>query len=150
MTKLERAYDDIHNDGIAVYNYSLSDAKKAACYSNDGDDTILINRAVIHSNAEELTIVAEEHAHYEIGAFYELCPSYNESHKRTNRMIAESKARRHAMHKCVPYDELVAVFMRYVHCDGDVDIYGLAEHFEVPPEYIRQTINHYHEIGHKW
>jgi len=150
MTRLEKLQNKIHNDGIIVNEYSFNTNQKAACMEYDDYKTIAIDRAAIRGSAEELVVVAEEYAHYATGALYDVCPKSNESHARFIRMMAEGQAHRHAMHTQVPFDEMKEVLTKYMYYDGDIDMDGLAEHFEVTYEFVKQAVDHYYDIGRRW
>ena len=93
--------------------------------------------------------MAEEHAHYETGALYVVDATYNMPTARINRIIAEAQAQRHAIEKHIPFDELKLAFGNFVYADG-LDIYQLAEHFEVTPGFVQKAIEYYHQKGCCW
>ena len=123
--------------------------EKAACVKTSGLDTIILDRSAIENSAEELTLLAEEHAHYEAGALYPISAGFNFLQARSNMIAAEGKARRHAINKHVPLEEMAEAFDKFVYADG-LDIYGLAEHFGVTPEFAKRAIEHYHRRGERW
>ena len=149
MTRLEKMYDELHHDDISVIDHYFSKTKKAACMRLDDSENIILNRSAIENSAEELTLLAEEHAHYEADALYPIGTDYNFPQARFNMIVAEGKARRYAINKHIPFDEMVEVFEKFVYADG-LDIYELAEHFDVTPEFVQQAIEYYHQRGERW
>jgi len=149
MTRLEKLYDELHTENITVYDYHFSKTKKAACFKDGEHETIILDRAAVYNSAEEYSLVAEEYAHYETNSLYELNPDFNESYSRMMRIAAEGKAKRHAITRHIPFEKMDAVFERFVYADG-LDIYELAEYFEMTPEFAIKAIEHYHNQGMKW
>ena len=149
VTKLEKLYDELHDSNITVNDYHFSYTKKAACVKTSGLDTIILDRPAIENSAEELTLLAEEHAHYETGALYTIGADFNFPQARFNAIAAEGKAGRHAINKHVPIEEMTVEFEKCVYADG-LDIYELADRLDVTPELTKKAITYYHERGERW
>jgi len=149
MTRLERLYDDVHTDCIDVHDYHFSYTKKAACMKFDDCATIVLDRAAIDSNAEEMTLLAEEYAHYETGALQMIEATYNAPNARINRIAEEGRAHRYAINKHIPFDEMTVIFDRCVYADG-LDIYEFADKLDITPEFAKQAIEYYHQRGERW
>ena len=149
MTRLEKMYDELYQSDIAVNDYHFSYTKKAACVSDGNMNTIILDHSAIENSAEELTLLAEEQAHYETDTLYTIDEDYNSPQARFNRIAAEGRAKRHAINKHIPFDEMAETFEKFVYADG-LDIYELAEYFDVTPEFMKRAIKLYHERGERW
>ena len=150
MTRLETLYDELHNENISVHDYHFSKTKKAACFKDGDIETIIIDKAALHDSAEEYSLIAEEYAHYETESLYTIEPSFNEPFARMLRIAAEGKAKRHAINKHIPFNEsFKREFERCVYADG-LDIYELADRFNMTVDFVKRAIEHYDSQGYKW
>lgn len=100
---------------------------------NDGlycDSVIWINERL--TNAEKMSIVAEEIGHYETSSGNILDQSV------LSNMKQERLARKWAYEKVIPLEEIIEAVQ-----SGIKEIYDLAEHFEVTEEFMRECLKHY-------
>lgn len=100
---------------------------------NDGlycDNVIWIKENL--TSAEKLSIVSEEIGHYKTSSGDILNQSILSNIKQ------ESLARKWAYEKVIPIDEI-----KKAAANDIIEIYDLAEHFEVTEEFMRECLRHY-------
>lgn len=140
LSDLEILYEDIENAGIFVYNFHVSETKKAACLYIDSIKSIAMDKPQITTSAEEYVILAEEFAHYETNALYFVEATSNTPIGRRNRIACEGSAKRYAIKKLLPFDKLEEAI-----CDGISATWELAEYFNVTEDFIRDAMKYYFE-----
>jgi len=140
LSKLEMVYNDIDKANIKIYDYHISDTKKAACVRTNSIKAIAIDKSQIKTSAEERTIITEELSHYETNSLYLIEFTSNTHIGRLNQIICEAKARHHTIKKLLPFKEMKEA----IH-NGCTEIYELAEHFEVTEDFIKSAIKYYTE-----
>ena len=131
------------NKLLALYQYAEKknididciDTKKAECFSimdEDGECAIVINPFMLKDSIDEITKLAHEMGHCETGAFY-----YGYSSLQL-REQCEYRANLWAIKKLIPKDELKKAFEQ-----GYVELYQLAEYFEVSEELMNFAVDYY-------
>ena len=119
MKQLEDIYKELEQYNIPVIKVEFP-VKKAGSISNGKDTIIAVDYSKIKDSKEEKRIIAEEKAHYEMGAFYPL----NADKATIDRM--EYRANKHVYHELIPYDELKAM------CGKGMSLAELSDYFGVP------------------
>lgn len=123
MTKYERL--------VAEYDQEIDIEERKM--KNDAlycDNVIWINERL--TNAEKLSVVAEEIGHYETSSGNILDQSVLSNVKQ------ERLARKWAYEKVIPLEEILQAVK-----NGIKEIYDLAEHFDVSEEFMKGCLSHY-------
>ena len=137
---LESLYDDVLASDIRVYDFHISETKKAACFHSGDHKAILLDRPVIRTEGEECVILAEELGHYETGGLYLLEATINMPVYRNNILKCEGRAKRWKIKRLLPFDELKEAVQ-----DGYIEYYELSEHFNLPVHFIKEAVELYTE-----
>lgn len=135
MTHLNDLYTEADNNNIVLESFGLS---KTESLSVCIDDTyfIAIDQSQLKNNADEKVKLAHEMGHCMTGAFYNRYSKLNDVHQQ------EAKANRWAVRRLIQPEDFQAAFE-----DGIVEIWELAEHFEVTEDFIRMALQIYEECG---
>jgi Zn-dependent peptidase ImmA (M78 family) len=144
LTDLEKLYDEIENDGVDVVDAYFSGTKKAACLHSDEYKAIIMDMPQISGAAEERCVLAEEYAHYETGATYYIEATHNSPTGMINRMKYEAKAKRRAIERLLPFDEMKAALKA-----GYYE-YELLEHFGVTSDFLQDAFELYNRLGYSF
>ena len=114
-------------EGIEVHEIELPKSIKGLYY----DNSIAISKR-LSTNKERKCVLAEELGHYftSIGDILNL--------KIENNRKQEIRARNWAIQKLVPFEELILA-----HQEGYVNVYELAEYFDVTEDFMREAILFY-------
>lgn len=116
---------------IAEYDEELDiEEHKMLCDGLYCDSVIWINKHL--SSAEKLSVVAEELGHYKTTSGDILDQTI------TSNIKQELSARKWAYEKVIPLSELMLAFKQNI-----IEVYDLAEHFEVTEEFMRGCLKHY-------
>ena len=116
---------------IAEYDEELDiEEHKMRCDGLYCDNVIWINKHL--SSAEKLSVVAEELGHYKTTSGDILDQTI------IGNIKQELSARKWAYEKVIPLSELMLAFKQNI-----VEVYDLAEHFEVTEEFMRECLKHY-------
>lgn len=102
--------------------------QRAKSISDEEGCGIFFNEKAFPTHAERLVSLAHEKAHCDTGEFYRIDTPYR------TRARCEYKAWRRTVLDLVPYDLLVEAVVACKTSEG-VDIYALAEHLDVTPEF---------------
>ena len=142
MNKLERLTDEVTANGIDIVDGHFSRTKKTACLHKDGYyKAIVLDKFQIETPAEELSLLAEEYAHYETGGLYMVEATYNMPIGRINRIAYEGRAKRHAIKKHLPFKRLKDTIQMRKPCDD----WELAEELGFSVEFVREAVKYYTE-----
>jgi len=144
MVTLGNLYDMADSEGIDIINYSFSKTKKAVCMCTPVGRNIILDKAHIETKAEEKVILAEEISHYETNAFYTIRDNMNNHTARGNRLRQEAKAQHHSYLRVLPPDELQI----YIRRMKSVNVYEVAEHFDVTVESVCRAMEYYETKGY--
>lgn len=121
MKNLLEVYDDIENKDIHVIPVKFPN-KKAGIIHYGSSTLICADYHKFADKKEEKIAVAEELAHYDVGAYYKYtCNDYEQIEK------AEYKAKKKLYNSLIPYPELLDKIREY---KGNVE--ELSEYFGVP------------------
>lgn len=128
MDRLMALYQKLNAAGARFYNWNLS-GDVAVTLEVNGDYGIFMDFNNISSQAEEAVVVAHEGGHFSTGATHKVCSPYDLIEKH------EYKAWKWAVQNFVSendLDEAVA--------EGNTDIWSLAEHFNVPVDFMKKVV----------
>jgi Zn-dependent peptidase ImmA (M78 family) len=117
----------LYNDELEIVELPMSTAIKGLY----ADNIIAINKN-INTTAERICVLAEELGHYftSVGDILNL--------KIESNRKQEIRAKNWAIQKLVPFDELV-----YAHQQGYVNVYELAEYFDVTEDFMKEAVLFY-------
>lgn len=121
-------YQKLNTAGAKFYSWDLQ-GDKAATVETGGRYGIFMDFSEIENTAEEKAVVAHEGGHFSTGATHKVCSPYDLISKH------EHKAWKWAVQNCITEDELDAAV-----ADGYTDIWALAEHFNVPVDFMRMAV----------
>ena len=139
--RLAQLYDFAEDRDIQYLNKSFSNTKKAMCAQYQDKSLIVMDSEAIASDTEETELLAEELGHLETGALYAV-EDYLNPNYHLNVLKAEYRARRWAIKKLIPKDELFSAIE-----SGYIETWDLAEYFDVTEKFMIQAIL-YHDIYH--
>lgn len=120
MKNLIDIYNEAENKNISIIPVHFHN-KKAGIIHKDDTTLICADYDKFENAKEEKVAIAEEIAHYDIGAYYHLNSSFLDIDK------AEYKARKRLYNELIPYSELYAKAIEY---KGNIS--ELSEYFDVP------------------
>lgn len=134
MENLTELYDWLHNEGVMMISRSLPFSNlgtKAAAIKLLGTGTygIFVDMPRIETTAEEKVIMFHEGGHYATGATHEVSSKYDLIEKH------EHLADRWAIEQVLSAADLDAAV-----ADGYTDIWSLADHFDVTPDFMRKAV----------
>ena len=114
-------------EGIEVHEIELPERIKGLYYEN----SIALNKR-LETDKERKCVLAEELGHYftSVGDILNL--------KIESNRKQEIRAKNWAIQKLVPFDELV-----YAHQQGYVNVYELAEYFDVTEDFMKEAVLFY-------
>lgn len=127
-------YDFAEQLNIAIFSFSLPNSKSLALEDSDDNCYIGIDDERLESSKDERVHIAHEIGHCVTGAFY------NEYSPVDNRGKCEATADRWAVKKLINKDELKKQIKR------GMEIWELAEHFNVTEEFIKKAFYLYFEV----
>ena len=135
-SKLVSLYDKLEKSNINVVFVSCINNIPAVSYQvSDDCFWIGLNRDMIHSEREELCILAEEEAHYEVG----IIPSDYETHSYADKLVREKnelRAKKRAVKNVIDKDKLI----EYLKNHDYIDLYDMAEEFEVTKDFAHEAL----------
>lgn len=123
MKTLEEMYDELEEKHIEVKEIDFGN-KLGCIVSYKDNTTIILNKPNIANSKQEKRVIAEEKAHYDIGAMYPLDTPRDLVGK------LEYKAIKRMYNEHIPHDELKKLY--YENCS----LNELSEHFGMPIEDI--------------
>ncbi|MDD3193903.1 MAG: hypothetical protein PHE47_08715 [Oscillospiraceae bacterium] len=129
---LNQVYKDLEKENITVLPYRFQHSKSIAL----ADEKVVgIDQSKIDGCAEEYTILIHEKGHFDAGAFYTPASPYPLKER------AEHRADRAAILQYIPLQELRACLSR-----GTVEIWDLAEYFNVTEDFMHKAISYYRDV----
>ena len=135
-TKLGKVYDKLNNENITVeYVPFLHDRKSLAFHSPEDNFYIALNSNLKLSEREELCVLMEEQAHYEVGIIPNDCKSNRYCDVMT-REKNEFRAKRWAVKQLISKDKLI----EYIKDHYYLDLEELADYFEVTPTFMKEAL----------
>ena len=136
MQKLNKLYQTAKENGITVLDAELS-TKNAFCgLSDDNKWYIFIDKKKVDTLCKEKEVLAEEIAHCEIGAMYELSELDNPL-QYVHIITCEHKARCEAIKLLIAPEQLVAV------CNQCCNLFEVSEELNLDAEYVKSAIEYY-------
>lgn len=132
MNSLEKLYDIALNENIEIDDFHWTNTK-ARIFKIDDNYSIAMDFSQLSNSIEEKEILAEELGHYYCNALYPISAPVELIRK------CELRALKWAYSILVPYKKLK---QKINEC---LDIYELAEYFDVDDEYMKNCINFYIE-----
>lgn len=128
MDKLLSLYRKLGDAGAGFYSWDLC-GEMAVTLEVNGRYGIFMDFGAIDDSAEEAVVVAHEGGHFSTGATHKLCSRYDLIEKH------EYKAWKWAVQNYISEDDLDDAI-----ADGYTDIWSLAEHFDVTPDFMRKAV----------
>ena len=135
MTRLEKLEQTAYEHDIEIYECALPE-NKSVSIELDGAMAIGINPEQFANSAERLVHFAHEMGHCETGSFYR---AYSPLQTREK---CEYRAKVWAIKKLVPRKNLERAIRK-----GYMDLWELAEYFDVTPDFIRQAFDYYSTVA---
>ncbi len=135
MNDLNKLYDIAEKEKIEICENSWSTAR-ARIFEIDKNYIIAFDKNKIENSLQEKEIFAEELGHYYCNALYYL------NDNNVQKAKCEYRAKKWAYLALVPIQKLKEKLSKEY-----VNIYDLADYFEVEPNYMNECINFYNEIG---
>lgn len=129
---LNSLYQVIDNENIDIDNIKWTNSK-ARIFQIDNQYSIAIDYSKIDNSVEEKEIIAEELGHYYCNALYYL------NSDKTLRDKCEYRAMKWAYSVLIPFQKLKEKIAQ------GLDLYDLAEYFDVDCKYMIDCINFYTE-----
>lgn len=129
MTELLDLYQYAEEQGIPVYWISLDRAESLSYLDSDGDCFIAINPWHLTAIKEEKVKLAHELGHCCTGSFYNRWAACDVRQKHENR------ADKWAVQHLISAEELDTAV-----ASGCMDIYSLAEYFDVTTDFMRKAV----------
>lgn len=136
MKDIVELYQEMDNHNIILEAFSLHTEKSISLMDEHGNCYIGIDFRKICSLSDEKVILAHEVGHCRTGSFYNRYSVLNDIEQK------EHRANIWAVKKIIPFEELEQAFQ-----NGIVEIWELAEHFDVPESFILKTLQVYEEMG---
>lgn len=133
--KLIYMYKFAEDNDISISNYKFNNNKKSMCMDLENKFHIAIDYDKIESSCEEMCILAEEIAHYNVG----IIPSNLSSNSYFNKLVRcrnEYRATKKAVESLLDPEILkVVINSGYI-----TNIYDLSEMFNVTPEFMENAL----------
>ena len=129
LNKIISLYHELNDAGVRFYHWNMDDDLQAATIEQDGKYGVFMDFDNIHTEAEELVVVAHEGGHISTGSTHKVNSPYDLVEKH------EHKANKWAVQQLVPeeaLDEAVAA--------GNTELWQLAEYFGVTEEFMRMAV----------
>ena len=134
--KLNKIYDKLNEDNVVVeYVPFLHDRNSIAFHSPDDNFYIALNNNLKLSEREELCVLAEEKAHYDVG----ILPNDNKSNSYLNILTREKnefRAKKLAVKQLVSKEKLID-YIKEHYC---LDLDDMADYFDVTPKFMMEAL----------
>jgi len=140
LTKYEKMLDCVCESEVK-YISTDCDIVPSHSITIDGYYGIYFNEAYFKTKEKRYVALAHEKAHCDTGTLYSI------NAPKIVKLYCEAKAWRRTIGDIVPLDELIEVMPSCVYC-GELDIYELADKFEVTPEFMQRAIAHYQNANY--
>lgn len=119
---------------VAIFSFGMMAAESLSYEDDSGDCYIAVAPKLLRSEKEEKIKVTHELGHCVTGAFY------SQHTPLVTREICEARATHWSIRQLVPYDDLLQLIKRGIH-----EPWELAEHFDVPEDFMRDAIDYYQD-----
>jgi len=138
MNALSELYLIAEEESIRVVNFRIANSKtKGICINFDNDHyDILIDYNKVPTYSEEKCVLAHELGHYCTGVESPIIAQTFRDMLTIGRQ--EYRANKWAFERLIPVAELHIAINR-----GYVDIWELADYFDVPDEFMRKALDYY-------
>lgn len=136
MEDIVELYQEMDNHNIIFEVFPMRQTKSISLMDKHGDCYIGMDFQKIQSLSDEKITLAHEIGHCVTGSFYNRYSKLNDIEQKEHRADAW------AVKKIIPFEELEEAFQ-----NGIVEIWELAEHFDVPEEFVLKTLQVYEEMG---
>lgn len=133
MNKLFDIYADLHEAGVRMFDCEVGFAK-AVTVELDDQFAVFIDPSQLSDSAEEACVVAHEAGHIMTGATHRVDSPLDLITRH------ERRAERWAIERLLPFDELCCALRA-----GIREPWELAEHFNLPPEFVVRALHFYQE-----
>lgn len=133
---INEVYDMAEAEKIEIANFQLDETKSMSMMAETGDCYIAIDEKQFQTTAELKVALVHEVGHCKTGAFRNVYSPFD--------LVCqhEYRANRQAVLDLVPYDGLMHAFH-----SGYVEVWELAEYFELTEDFIRTALSHYERMG---
>ena len=142
LSLLEQPEQVAFDEGIEIFDYHLSESKKAGCYFKGDIKAITPDKPRITSKAEETALLAKKVGHYKTGSLYSLDATYNTAIARSNRKKCEAKAKSRVIEKILPASKIQEALKNGASNDQEV-----AEYCNVQVDYLCKAFEYYRTKG---
>ncbi|WP_195543655.1 ImmA/IrrE family metallo-endopeptidase [Massiliimalia timonensis] len=134
MNDILELYREINNHDIIFELFSLNDTDSISIMDDHGACYIGMDPTRVHNLAEEKVTLAHEVGHCMTGSFYNRYSKLNDIEQK------EHRADTWAVNKIIPFKKLEHAFQ-----NGIVEVWELAEYFNVTEEFIYKSLAVYEE-----
>ena len=139
-TKLGSIYSKLKESNVMVISAPYLECKKAISFLSPESNIfwIGINEKLIKSEREELCVLMEEQAHYEVG----IAPNNYESNSYSDKLTREKnefRAKRYAVKQLIPKEQL----FKLIKTSDYICIEELADAFEVTSQFMKEALTVY-------
>lgn len=135
MQSLLSVYQDIEKLGIPVIIGTL-DAEGSIAVKIDDDIRFIVLDKRIQSEKAEKVQLTHELGHHQTDTIY------HESDNLSEKSRCEYRANKWAVHRLLPYEDMKAAMEK-----GIIEIWELAEYFDVTEDFIQLCFRHYQDEG---
>lgn len=134
MEKLDKLYQWLSDEGVYLFDrqlpFSSDDTKAVTIKLNEAETWgVFMDTGRMDTKAEECAAAYHEGGHYATGTTHEVCSPYDLVEKH------EHKAWKWAVENAISSGELDDAV-----ANGYTDIWSLAEHFNVTPDFMRKAV----------
>lgn len=136
MTMLIDLYDTAYLNDITVVSFHMNQAEALSVMTEDGDCYIALDADQLKSETDEIVKLAHDLGHCMTGSFYNRYSKFNSISQK------EYRADKWAVHKLLPFYKLQEAFE-----NGIVEVWELAEYFEVTEDFIETALLVYRNEG---
>lgn len=142
MSKLTDIYNRLENSNVRVMSLKNGNEVKAVSFNSPGDKFyICLYDNLIESETDEVCVLAEEEAHYNVG----IIPTNVNSNSRLDiisRRKNELRAKKYAVKNLVPKDKLFNMIKDTTY----IDVEELASSFSVTKNFMLEALKIYEVI----
>lgn len=136
MTMLAELYETAYLNDITVMSFEMNEAEALSVMTENEDCYIALDPHKLKSVADETVKLAHDLGHCMTGAFYNRYSKFNSISQK------EYRADKWAVHKLLPFYKLQEAFE-----NGIVEVWKLAEYFEVTEDFIETALLVYRNEG---
>lgn len=136
---INEVYSMAEDENVEVTNFTLDETKSLSVRTESGDCYIALDEKKFSTTAEKKVALAHELGHCKTGAFRNVYSPFD--------LVCqhEYRANRQAVLDLVPYEDLIKAIR-----SGVVEVWELAEHFNVTEDFIYEVDKHYRAMGYSF